>query len=224
MAKGTQKVSKKQRKEAVRQQEKQRNVRYSIIGIVALVLIGGAIWLANRPAPPIDTALLGELSGIQYDGDPDAPIQIVEYGDFSCHACQNWHNSGAKDFIKRQFGQEVAFQFRHFAWGAPTAAAASQCAADQGEFWAYHDYLYEQATPTTMRANHLKEYASNLGLDRAQFDLCLDENKYANFIQEQMADARSTGARGTPTFIINGQTVSAQPEAMIDAIDALLDG
>lgn len=217
--------SKKKRREQLKKKQQQRNQRYMLLGLLAVVLIGAAIYL-TRPTP-VDTAVFGELVGVQIDGSAEAPIQIVEFGDFGCHACRGWHNAGVKNQLKAEFGDQIAFSFRHFpviTQFSPKAAEASQCAADQDKFWQFHDYVYESTPEGALQVGQLKQYAATLALDTDQFNQCLDGGKYTQYVQDDLQAARSEGARGTPTFLINGQQVSPRPETMSAVIQSLLDG
>lgn len=225
-------MSAKKRREQHKQQQQQQRVRLAaIVGIVAVLVLAGGAWLSLRNAgpDPTDEGQLQELGlvGVQVDGDPDAPIQVVEYGDFGCPACRQWHASRAKQQIKAQFGDDVAFSFRHFpviTAQSPKAAEAGQCAAEQDAFWQFHDYMYDVVAAGALGVDELKGYAADMGLDSAAFGLCLDSGKYTDYIREEISAAQRAGARGTPAFFINGEAVSSQPATMIATIESLLDG
>ena len=123
------------KKQTARQRKQQQQMTRiaSILGVLAILILGGI--LISRGMATSATSDLGELSAIPALGNADARIEIVEYGDFSCHACRELHNSGFKEAVQLHYGDDISFTFKHFAWGAPTAAEASQCAADQGLFW-----------------------------------------------------------------------------------------
>ena len=112
--------------------------------------------------------------------------------------------------------------YRHFpviTQQSPLAGEAAQCAADQDRFWDYHDYLYEQATG--LSADQLKGYAANIGLDVATFNSCLDSGEHRDYVREDQALAIQAGARGTPTFMVNGQIIASPTFAtMVNAIRA----
>lgn len=95
------------------------------------------------------------------------------------------------------------------------AAEASECAADQGRFWDYHDLLYTRQkgeNQGTFSKENLKGFAGELGLDVEAFAACLDSGKYAPQVQADTAFARSLGISGTPAFLVNGRPVmGAQP-------------
>ncbi len=102
----------------------------------------------------------------------------------------------------------VRFGYRHFVVlgrHSQQAAEASECAAEQGAFWAYHDLLYARAT---RGADGLKQSAADLGLDVAAFSACLDADRYSSLVRAETALTESLGVRGTPAFLINGRPLS----------------
>lgn len=102
---------------------------------------------------------------------------------------------------------------------ARPAHEAARCAGEAGQFWPYHDRLFE-VQPAFERAD-LVGYAADLGIDRASFTRCLDERRFAAAVEADVAQARALGITGTPTFLINGrQVVGAQP---IEAFRSLID-
>ena len=94
---------------------------------------------------------------------------------------------------------------------SPLSAQASECAAEQDAFWAYHEILFERFGQI-LNTENLKQYAVELGLDTNAFNTCLDSGRYSELINTQMQMAGIIGVRGTPTFLINDVGVSgAQP-------------
>lgn len=90
------------------------------------------------------------------------------------------------------------------------AAAAAECANEQGKFWDYHDKLFSvwqgENLGTFSKAN-LKKYAADLKLDTAKFNPCVDSDKYMSLVQSEESGASAIGVRGTPTFLINGRAL-----------------
>jgi protein-disulfide isomerase len=138
--------------------------------------------------------------------------------------------------IEQAYEGKVRFVYRDFpVHGEPTVkmAEAAECADDQGKFWEYHDKLWETFSASSEQAQigtdalvtALKGYASDLGLDTAAFDECLDSGKYTSEVQKDSQDARAYGVTGTPAFFVNGQLVSgAQPFSVFQqVIDAALE-
>jgi len=139
--------------------------------------------------------------------------------------------------IEQTYEGKVRFVLRNFpVHGDPAVkmAEAADCANDQGKFWEYHDKLWETFSTSSQQAqtgvdalvSGLKGYASDLGLDTAAFNDCLDSDKYLSQVTKDAQDAQSYGVTGTPAFFINGQPVSgAQPFSVFQqAIDAALGG
>jgi len=89
------------------------------------------------------------------------------------------------------------------------AHQAAECAAEQGRFWAMHDLIFEQQGQlwgSNIQAT-LKGMAAEIGLDAGQFNTCLDEQRYAQLVQNQDQRRRDLGIRTRPTFDVNGQLV-----------------
>ncbi len=96
------------------------------------------------------------------------------------------------------------------------AAEASECAAEQDAFWAFHDLLffekYGGENQGAFSKPNLKQYAADLALDTEVFNACLDSGKYTSVVQNEKALLQSLGVRSTPAFLVNGQpVVGAQP-------------
>jgi protein-disulfide isomerase len=146
-------------------------------------------------------------------GAREAPVTIVEFSDFRCPFCK-----GVVPTLKQiagQYSDRVRWVFRDFPIpslhpDAPLAHEAARCAGEQGKFWPYHDLLFERATDVSATA--LKQYAAEVGADRAAFDQCLDTHKYQGAVNADVEAGSKVGVTGTPTFFINGQPlVGNQP-------------
>lgn len=87
------------------------------------------------------------------------------------------------------------------------AAQATECAADQGNFWAYHDYLFDNQGKADFTQANLKTFAGKLGLDTNTFGQCLDSKKYANKVSQDAKDGVNLGLKSTPSFVINGKPI-----------------
>jgi protein-disulfide isomerase len=120
----------------------------------------------------------------------------------------------------------VRFDYRHFVILGPQsqkAAEASECAAEQGSFWPFHDLLFDRKA---RNVDDLKRLAADLSLDTAAFDNCLDSGTYESLVRDETELIASLGVRGTPAFVINGQPLAgAQPfEIFEQIIEAELAG
>jgi protein-disulfide isomerase len=154
-------------------------------------------------------------------GPASAPIQIIEFSDFQCPYCQR--ANPAIEQVLKAYGDRIHFVYRHFPLAnhpnARPAAEASECAAEQGKFWQYHDRLF--ANPARLGPADLKQHAADLGLDGAKFNDCVDTRKYKGQVEADSQAGEQAGVNGTPAFFINGRLLSgAQPfEAFKRIID-----
>lgn len=119
---------------------------------------------------------------------------------------------------------KVRFEYKHYTWTdeARWAAEASECAADQGKFWEYHDILFDRQGGTGAFAkSRLKGFATELNLDRAAFDACLDGGGKRKQVDAETQEAQQRGLNSTPSIFVNQRRfVGAQPfEVMQDAIE-----
>ena len=136
-------------------------------------------------------------------GNLQAPLTVVEFGDFECPAC-SYSEKPARQ-IRAQYGDRIRFVFRQFPLikihpQAEKAAEASECAGEQGKFWEGVEKLYAEQGDLSEGA--LKRYAAELGLDQNRFNQCLDSGETASRINLDLADGHALGLRGTPTFFI----------------------
>jgi Na+/H+ antiporter NhaA len=145
----------------------------------------------------------------EYDhirGPDDAPVTLVEYGDFECPYCGM--AEGTIRELLSQHGDDVRYVFRHLPLSdvhpsAQLAAEASEAAAAQGKFWEMYDTLLAHQGELTPR--DLARYATELGLDVDRFRNELRTREYASRVSEDVASADESGVSGTPTFFINGR-------------------
>ncbi|HKV55627.1 MAG TPA: thioredoxin domain-containing protein [Candidatus Binataceae bacterium] len=164
-------------------------------------------------APHVKVASAGHPTA----GSPNAPITIVEFGDFQCPFCRAAENQVKQ--VQKKYGKEVKVVYLDFPLSfhphAMDAARAALCAGDQNKFWQYHDALFDDQKK--LGADDLKQTAAKLGLDKAKFDSCFASDAHDAAIQKDMAEGRALGVTGTPTFFINGQElVGAQPLPKFD--------
>lgn len=145
-------------------------------------------------------------------GDPSAPITIIEFGDYQCHACYNWFHTYRpaiyENYILTGKANLVFVDLAFLGKDSPIASQASYCADDQGMYWQYHNLLYNSQESEIdngwANSERLKAFAFSLGLDSELFDDCLDSGKYLKRVQYNIAEAKRQGSKATPTFIIVG--------------------
>ena len=138
-------------------------------------------------------------------GSIDAPITIVEYGDYEC-PYTGMAYPVVKD-IMRQFGDKIYFVFRNFPLNeihphAQNAAEAAEAAAAQDKFWEMHDYLFEHQK--ALDDSHLLKYVQKVGLNTDKFKKEMSGHVYASLIEESLKSGINSGVEGTPTFFVNG--------------------
>ena len=161
-------------------------------------------------------------------GDPNAPVEIVMFGDFQCPSCKRFETEVLPQLRTRYVDQgTVRFTWRNFEhYGEESVAAAkgAHCAGDQGKFWEYHDLLYRNQRGIGSGAfsrGNLLGFAEQLGLQSGSFTSCLDGFKYEGVLAGDYKMARDEGVNGTPGFFVNGQYVAgAQP---FDTFASIID-
>lgn len=181
------------------------------LAIVVLIFANNRNTASAIAAPDVPTEWLDRTSM----GNPDAAVVIETWEDFMCPGCKEWSRSVKpkviEDYVKAGL---VRMEFNQFplqmhAPGANMAANASECAADQGAFWTYHDRLFqvqERGQPA-YQFERLVQYADELGLDRSEFSTCMTSQKYASDVADSVTRATANGLSSTPSVIINGRVM-----------------
>ncbi|WP_346429477.1 Na+/H+ antiporter NhaA [Streptomyces sp. WAC 01438] len=151
----------------------------------------------DRPVDPERDHILGPV---------DAPLTLVEYGDFECPFCA--HATGVTKELRQRFGDRFRYVFRHLPLPdvhphSELAARAAVAAANQGRFWEMHDLLY--AHQDELEYEDTAGYAAELGLDVEKFLRDLDTEETAERVRADAASAEASGVRGAPTFFIGNR-------------------
>ena len=187
------------------------------IGTLALqpALTSAQIVLDDGSGTSDNPLSLRSLSGTNSSGGSpvlgslNASVTVVDFSDFQCPNCARYVKSTEPE-IKSEYIDtgNVAYVFKHFPWRGTdslSAALASECANEQGKFWEYHNILFQNQEGVNSgwaSIENLKEFASEIGLDRQQFDSCLDSEKYKSNIDEDLALAEELDLDTTPSFLI----------------------
>lgn len=163
-------------------------------------------------------------------GDKNAKVTIVEFSDLQCPFCKSFVDETFPELKEKYIDTgKVKLTFRHYPLNsihpnAQKAGEASECANEQGKFWEYHDKLFatqESWSPyaETELISAFVTYAGDLGLDTAQFQTCLDTDKYKQAVIDDTNAGNKAQVDGTPAFFINGQRVTgAQPFSSFETI------
>jgi protein-disulfide isomerase len=138
-------------------------------------------------------------------GPADAPVTLVEYGDYECPHCGMAHP--IVKAVQSRVGDQLRFVFRHFPISsnhphAEHAAEMAEAAAERGKFWEMHDLLYENQD--ALEDEDLVGYAASLGIDPAWAASALQSGTFAERVRANFLSGVRSGVNGTPTFFING--------------------
>jgi protein-disulfide isomerase len=155
-------------------------------------------------------------------GPADAPVTLIEYGDFQCPYCGRAYPIIKE--VQERMEDRLRFVFRNFPIptahpNAEHAAEAAEAAGAQGRFWEMHDHLFENQK--RLADDDLHAYAEELGLDVNRFDNEMATHAYAERVREDFMGGVRSGVNGTPTFYINGARYdgSYQPDDLLAALD-----
>ncbi len=197
-----------------------------LIVVVIIILVLGVSFVLKNNRSPISQQQNGDKNNYQIKpvrpidqtdhlwGKIDAPVQLIIYSDFECPYCADFTKTIEQ--VKQQFSDQVVIAFRHYPLTihaeAVLAAEASECAAEQGQFWQMYDQLFNNNKTGQLNKEQFKKDAADLGLDQVKFNQCLESEKYKDKVLAQMIEGKNAGVTGTPTSFVNGQIlVGAYP-------------
>ena len=157
-------------------------------------------------------------------GTANALVTIVAFTDFECPSCAREHP--VLERIVNEFGDRVRLVVRDFPLSqhanARKAAEAAEAAREQGKYWEYAAVLFRNQS--ALGVDKLRQYATEVGLDRAKFDASLDSGKFAEKVQRDVIDGHKLGINGTPTLYVNGKRMTDNSyESVKSAIEAVLN-
>ncbi len=202
---------------------------YVVLGAVGVIAAGAVGWSAlqgtfsSAATVAIASIVTGEIEDLEAlvalatgieKGDPDAPITIMEFGDYQCPACQQFATM-VKPQVELAYVETgiARFVFHDYPLsGHPysfLAARAARCALDQGNeyYWPYHDQLFAHQTTWSLSQsaplNAFETYAATIGLDVNQFAGCLDSDRHADVVSANLRLGIELGVSGTPTVFIS---------------------
>lgn len=205
-----------------------------LISLVSIALLFGFVWLSsvNAPLPKVEPQKVEKPELIDSQSQrllPEAPVQLVEFGDFQCPACGATHPVIKQ--LQAHFGSRLGFVYRHYPLDgihphADSTALASQAAANQGKFFEYHDLLFAKqnnwSTATSIKKK-LISYAKELNLDLKRFEEDLNSESSRERVALDKGTALALGLTGTPSLFINGERYQGELtfEALKAAIEAI---
>jgi protein-disulfide isomerase len=224
------------KRKEIREKRRQlhRNRRLITIGVVivgALLVAFALIYPNLKPVGAFKTAAPTEhpMADGNAMGDPNAPVKIVEYSDFQCPYCAQFHQqtepqivesyvkTGKVYFVYRSMGNFIGDNLEKYNGISDSesldAAEAAYCAGDQNKFWEYHDILFANHTGEgagDFTSRRLLAFAEAIGLDMNQFRTCFSNTTYRQRVLQDETDGSAAGVTGTPAFVlsytVNGQT------------------
>jgi len=186
---------------------------------------------AAQPSAAADDAKVSGVTATDAAGvlgEDSAKVLVVEYSDFQCPFCSKFFQQTEGQIITEYVKTgKIKFVYKDFPLDsihpyARPAANAARCAGEQGKFWEYHDYIFNNQA--RLSSTVFKDFAKELKLDETKFSQCLDAGKYASAVEANFQEGIKFGVQGTPTTFVNGKRiVGAQPYSVIKAaIDAEL--
>lgn len=197
--------------------------KFILLGIVGAIVVAGISFVAMNPDMiTVDDSQSTHLSldtrnGSPVLGSPDAPVTIVEFGDYQCPFCKKWNTTSkpaiVKNLIETGKANLIYVDLAIIGPDSIKAHAGSYCADEQGLYWKYHDYLYANQGHENngwVNQNNLKSLVSGIdSMDVDQFSTCLDSGKYEKRVNDNTKIAKESGARSTPSFIVIGPSGNA---------------
>lgn len=204
---------------------------FQLNGLGNATIQGAAVGLPSAGAPSGGSApsptvnMEGLIDDDDVLGDEDAPVTIVEFSDYECPFCARFHTQTWPELKQKYVDTgKVKFVYRDFPLGfhqqAQKAAEAAECAGEQDKYWDMHELLFSSGVAGGVTS--FKQYASQIGLNTAKFNECLDSGKMASEIRKDTADGAAVGVQGTPAFYVNGVEISgAQP---FEVFQQIIDG
>jgi len=208
------------------------------IALAGIAVAGGAalVVMANRgggsvpigPIPPEAIEAGRDFPGY-VDGSADAPVEIIEYADFQCPACQHFWLLTVRDIKERLVKTgRVRYIFRDFPLPmhdkSRVAHHAAACADEQGMFWPMHDTLFQTQNRWSGAKGtgepQFRDMAEGLGLDLARYDDCMAAGRYRGRIQASYDSGVSLGVSSTPTYIIGNSLYNGMS---YDEVKAIVD-
>jgi protein-disulfide isomerase/uncharacterized membrane protein/rhodanese-related sulfurtransferase len=195
-----------------------------LLGVPAFYLLArhGELAPAAPQATPANLVERLARPGSHVAGNSQAPLTVVEFGDFECPVCGR--GEAAAREIRIRYARQIRFVFRQLPLErihplAEQAAEASECAGEQGKFWEMIDKIYSRQDDLSIEG--LERDGAELGLNQPRFNQCLTTGAMAGQVRRDAEDARALGLRATPTFFIGqrkveGVLTAAQFSQLVD--------
>jgi protein-disulfide isomerase len=203
-----------------------------LAAVVGVVVLGFLVLRPRTVSIPVPAALLpSDTAGFRgyLLGADGAPVEITEYADYQCPACQDFETVQFPDIRTRLIAAgQVRWRYRDFPldqhkFGRLSAHAAA-CADAQGKFWDMHERIYAGQYDWSRRGDasgDFRHMAEASGLNLVAYDACMSSGRYAGRIQASLLEGERLGVNSTPTFLIGGRLYSGR--VTVDGLKAMVD-
>lgn len=216
----------------------QSGVSRFYLGLGAAAVVGAGLigWQVMKPKPlsiPANPVILpADTAGFRgyRDGADSAPVEVTEYADFECPACQDFMTVQMPTIEERLIRTgKVRWRYRDFPLDnlhphTRVAAHAAACGDEQGKYWDMNRAIYSWTPNWTVKrdaAPVFRELARQNGLDLARYDACMASGKFAGRIQASQQEGVAVGVNSTPTFLIAGRLYAHK--LAYDELKAIID-
>ncbi len=220
---------------------------YVILGVVAVIGVGAVGYSVSSSAlgaaamEPIevegldDMTLLAEMAQGVTKGDEDAPITIIEFGDYACPGCGGFALS-VKPQVELLLLETGKAKFVFYDFPIPSihptsflAARTARCAQDQGKFWEYHDALFRNQASWRLEASPIAQFlgfGEDVGLDGDEFEACVKSDRHADLVSANMRLGYELRVNSTPTIMVGQggeylQVPSASYQGILEAMERI---
>lgn len=217
-----------------------------LIGLAVVVIIGVIIasnlYKSEEEASPKTPPSAGTPSSANYGvslrsefvrddsqtkGPKNAKVTLVEFLDPECEACRAFHPIMKETLNAYEGGIHFVVRYMAFHTSSAVAIAATEAAGLQGKYWEMQDLLFNTADEWGHKpspdSSYFIKYAAGLGLNVEQFKKDMNDPRWQQKIERDMADGKAVGVRGTPTIFVNGEQLkNLSPEALRSTIEAHL--
>jgi protein-disulfide isomerase len=206
------------------------NNRFVLILVACVLGFFGILFLTKKDASsPSGGSSASALTQHTY-GEGKSGVVFMEYGDFECSGCYSFYP--IVEQVKEKYKDQITFQFRHLPLTeiqthehALLAAKASEAAHIQGKFWEMYNKLYTNQPSwgeLPSAESTFESYAKELGLDTAKFLTDMKSEAVNSIVQADRGEAKKQGYNSTPTFLIDGELISA-PQPSVEFFSAEID-
>jgi len=199
---------------------------WGIVVAIILVFVGIALFTGNKDNTGNNSA--NGQPTYHIEGEGQKRVTLVEYGDFQCPACRQYHPV-IKQVVEK-YKQDITFQFRHYPLtqihpNAFAASRAAEAASKQNKFWEMHDLLYQNQDAWAQAGNPqsiFEQYAKQLGMNIEQFKTDFTSDAVNSAINADMKEGTKLNITGTPSFFINLNKVES-PSPSVESFSKLIE-